>query len=74
MNLQNLMSQLGNATNPMALMMSMLNPNQKQVVNQFQNKSKEEQCQAIADYCNKNGIDKAKLQQIISMFNNNGLK
>ena len=69
MNIQNLMSQMGNATNPMALIMSMLNPNQKQMANQFQNKSKEEQCQAIADYCNQNGIDKNKLQEIINMLN-----
>ena len=69
MNIQNLMSQLGNATNPMALMLSMLNPNQKQLANQFQNKSKQEQCQQIADYCNQNGIDKNKLQEIINMLN-----
>ena len=49
-------------------MMNMLNPNQKQLANQFQNKSKQEQCQAIADYCNKNGIDKEKLQEIINML------
>lgn len=49
--------------------MSMLTPNQKQATNQFQNKSREEQCQAIADYCNQNGIDKNKLQEIINMLN-----
>ena len=69
MNLQNIISQMGSATNPMALLMSMLNPNQKQMANQFQNKSKEEQCQAIADYCNKNNISKEKLQEIINMLN-----
>ena len=69
MNLQNLLAQLGNATNPMQMLMSLLNPNQKQLLNQFQNKNKEEQCQAIADYCNKNGIDKEKLQSIINMLN-----
>ena len=70
MNMQNLISQLGNATNPMSLMMSMLNPSQKQTVNMFQNKTTQDQCQAIADYCNKNGIDKSKLQEIINMLNN----
>ena len=49
--------------------MSMLNPNQKQQLNQFQNKNETDKAQAIADYCNKNGIDKAKLQEIINMIN-----
>ena len=52
-------------------MMSMLNPNQKQTASQFQNKSKEEQCQQIADYCNQNGISKEKLQEIIRMIRKN---
>lgn len=69
MNIQNLMSQLGNATNPMTMLMGMLNPSQKQVVNQFQNKNGSEQAQAIADYCNNNGITKEKLQEIINMLN-----
>lgn len=68
MNLQNLMSQLGKSTNPMSMMMSMLNQNQKQLVNQFQNKTSQEQAQQIADFCNNNGIDKAKLQEIMSML------
>ena len=68
MNIQSLMSQLQGATNPMALMMSMLNPNQKQIANQFQSKSREEQCQAIADFCNQNNISKEKLQEIVTMF------
>ena len=68
MNMQNLMSQLGKSSNPMSMMMSMLNPNQKQMANQFQNKSREEQCQQIADYCNKNGITKEQLETIINNF------
>ena len=47
----------------------MLNPNQKQQTNQFQNKSKKEQAQMIADICNQKGISKNDLAQII-----NGLK
>lgn len=66
MNLQNLMSQLGNATNPMALMMSMLNPNQKQIANQFQNKSAQEQAEEVARICNEKGITKEQLQNIIN--------
>lgn len=69
MNIQNLLAQMGNSTNPMALLMSMLNPNQKQIASQFQNKTKEEQCQQIAEYCNNNGITKEKLQEIIGMLN-----
>ena len=68
MNLQNLLSQMGNATNPMALMMSMLNPNQKQIANQFQNKSKEQQAEEVARICNEKGISKEQLQQIINSF------
>ena len=69
MNMQNLMSQMEKSTNPMAMLLSMLNPSQKQLANQFQNKSTQEQCQQIADYCNQNGITKEKLQEIISMLN-----
>ena len=68
MNLQNLIAQMGTATNPMALLMSMLNPNQKQLASQFQTKSKEEQAKQIADFCNQNNISKEQLQNIIGMF------
>ena len=47
----------------------MLNPNQKQQVNQVQNLSKEEQAQKIADKCNELGITKEQLQEIIGNFN-----
>ena len=50
------------------MLMGMLNPSQKQMVNQFQNKPNNEQAQAIADYCNKNGITREQLQTIISNF------
>ena len=66
MNIANLMSQLGKSSNPMSMMMGMLNPNQKQMVNQFQGKPSNEQAQAIADYCNKNNISKEQLQEIIN--------
>lgn len=69
MNIQNLMNQLGNSTNPMALMMSMLNPNQKQQANLFQNKSREQQAEEIARICNEKGITKEQLQEIMSKFN-----
>ena len=48
--------------------MSMLNPNQKQQANQLQNKSRQEQAEAIAQKCNELGISKEQLQGIISSF------
>ena len=46
----------------------MLNPNQKQMANQFQSKNKDEQCKQIADFCNQNGITKEQLESIITML------
>ena len=68
MNIQNLLSQLGNSNNPLQLAMSLLNPQQKQAVNQFQNQPNDKQAQMIADYCNKNGISKEQLKNIIGML------
>ena len=68
MNIQNLMSQLGNASNPLAMMMSMLNPSQKQLANNFQNKTSQEQAEEIAKLCNEKGITKEQLQMILSNF------
>ena len=68
MNIQNLMAQLGNATNPMTMLMGMLNPNQKQIVSQFQNKTDEEQAEQIAKMCNEKGITKEQLQSIMNML------
>ena len=66
MNIQNIMSQLKNATNPMQMMMNILNPNQKQSVNQFQMKSKQEQAEEIARICNSKGITKEELQNMVN--------
>ena len=68
MNIQNLMNQLMKSTNPMSMLMNMLNPSQKQQVNQLQNKTDEEKAEAIAKICNEKGIDRQQLEQIISMF------
>ena len=56
------------------MLTEMLNPNQKQVVNQFQNKTGTDQAHAIADYCNQNGITKEKLQEIINMLHKRWFK
>ena len=69
MNLQNLMAQLGNSTNPMQMLMGMLNPSQKQVVNQFQGKNNQEQAELIAKKCNELGITKEQFTQIVTMLN-----
>ena len=69
MNLQNLLMQLGNASNPMQMMMGMLNPNQKQMVNVFQGKNSQQQAEEIAKKCNEMGITKEQLQEIIKVFN-----
>ena len=50
-------------------MQSMINPQQQQAVNQFQNLNKEQQAERIASECNKLGISKEQLANII-----NGLK
>ena len=50
-------------------MMSILNPNQKQQANNFQNKSEQEQAEEIAKLCNEKGISKEQFQQIVNMFN-----
>lgn len=69
MNLQTLLAQMGNASNPMAMLTSLLTPNQKQTISQFQNKPNDEQAQEIAKICNEKNITKEQLQQIITMFN-----
>ena len=68
MNIQNLLSQLGSATNPLQMMMGMLTGNQKQSVSLFQNKSNQEQAEEIAKMCNEKGISKEQLQSIINTF------
>ena len=65
MNLTNLLNQLGNASNPMSMLMSMLSPNQKQLANQFQNKTSNEQAEEIARICNEKGISKEQLESIL---------
>ena len=52
----------------MQMMMSMLNPSQKQLVNQFQNQPNEKQAEAIARMCNEKGISKEELSNIINSF------
>lgn len=46
--------------------MGMLNPNQKQQVNQMQGLNKEQQAEKIAQLCNEKGISKEQLQNIFN--------
>ena len=69
MNIQNLIAQLNNATNPMSMLMNMLTGSQKQQVNQFQSKTTQEQAEAIANKCNELGINKEQFTQLINMMN-----
>lgn len=62
------MSQLQTATNPAQMMMGMLNPNQKQLINMFQGKTTEEQAEEIAKKCNEIGLSKEQLQQVIGIL------
>ena len=48
--------------------MGILNPQQKQLVNQFQNQPNDKQAEILANYCNQNGISKEQLSQIVMML------
>lgn len=69
MNIQNLLGQLLSSNNPIQMMMGMLNPQQKQAVNQFQNQSSQEQAQRIAQLANEKGMTKQDLANLINMLN-----
>ena len=43
----------------------MMNPQQRKQANQFLKKPKEEQCEEIAKVCNKEGITKEQLEQLL---------
>ena len=68
MNIQNLMNQLQNVTNPMSFLTNMLNPSQKQAVNSFSSKSQQEQAEAIASKCNELGLSKDDFTKIVSLL------
>ena len=66
MNIQNLLGQMMNSSNPMQMLMGMLNPNQKMLVNNFQGQPNEKQAEEIARMCNQKGITKNDLANIIN--------
>ena len=66
LNIQNLLGQMMSSTNPMQMMMNLLNPQQKQAVNQFKNQSNQEQAEKIAKLANEKGLTKQDLANIIN--------
>lgn len=49
--------------------MGMLTGNQKQTVNQFQMKNKQQQAEELARIANERGLSKDDLQKIVNMLN-----
>jgi hypothetical protein len=47
--------------------MNLVSPQQRQTLENFSKKPSEQQAQQIADYCNKNGISKEQLSNILKM-------
>lgn len=68
MDMKNLISQMNNASNPLGMITSMLNPNQQQLFNMFKGKDKQQQAEEIAKICNEKGITKEQLQAIINQI------
>jgi uncharacterized protein involved in tellurium resistance len=56
---------------PAQALLGLLNPQQKQIFNQFQGKPSNEQAEMIAKICNEKGITKDQLVQIVNYFNGN---
>lgn len=53
----------------MTAMLGMMNPQQKQIANNLKGMNKEQQCNAIAEACNKNGISKEQLESLLKTIN-----
>ena len=62
------MNQIQGATNPLQMMMSTLNPAQRQTLDLFKSKPSQEQAEEIARKCNELGISKADLQELVQLF------
>lgn len=68
MDIKNLINQLSLSSNPMMSIMGMLTPQQQNIANSFLQGNDEQKAQQIADYCNKNGINKQQLQGLINQM------
>lgn len=70
-NLQSLMSQVMMSNQPVQALLGMLNPQQKQIFSQIQNRPNSEQAEIIAKMCNEKGITKDQLAQMVNYFSGN---
>ena len=68
MNIQNLLGQMANSSNPMSMLMGMLNPSQKAIANNFQNQTSEKQAEAIAKMCNEKRNNKRTISKHNKFF------
>lgn len=71
LNLQSVLSQAMMSNQPQQALLSLLNPQQMQIFNQFQSQPSNKQAEAIAQMCNEKGISKEQLAQMISFINGN---
>ena len=68
MNIGNILSQLKGSTNKKQMIMSMINPEQKQMAEAFMKNPTMEQCEEIARRLNAKGVTKNDLQQIAAIL------
>lgn len=68
MDIQNLLSQLTQANNPLQMLMGLISPQQQNQVSQLQNKSEYEQAEMLSKLCNEKGITKSDLEQIMKLL------
>ena len=66
--MNNLISQLMKSKNPTQSIMGMLNPQQRNLANNFMQQNEQQKAQYIADYCNQNGITRQQLADLINQF------
>ena len=69
MNIQNLLSQMMGASNPMQMLMGMIPKNQQNLINQFKGMTDEQQAERIAQLANEKGLSKQDLYNLINMLN-----
>lgn len=61
---------MGKSTNPTQMLMSMLPQNSRNLISGMSSKTTMEQAQKVADLCNKNGITKEQLSELVSLLSN----
>lgn len=69
MNLQNILGQMMNASNPMQMLMGMLTPQQNQAVRMFQSQPKDKQAEILAQMCKEKNISKNDFVKMNELIN-----